>query len=70
MTAGTGGTALTLERAPGASRQCTYTGQRRCHAPAVGSIPESWAHPEWPLCEEHIKPKWHPKDLHDKLVTW
>jgi hypothetical protein len=54
-----------------AERECSYTeNSRRCHEPAVGALPSSWAHPELPVCERHIQPAMHPPDLHGRFVRW
>jgi hypothetical protein len=49
---------------------CEYAGA--CRAPAAGELQahNQREHGPWALCEEHMKPEFHPPDLHNKLVRW
>lgn len=59
-------------RTPGTGDTCTYV---YCKAPGGGEL---WGHYyqnqnngiPWTLCSEHVKPEFHPPDLHGKLRKW
>ena len=55
--------------------ECTYApnyqDREKCREPAVGELrAHSMDRASWPLCEQHIQPRMHPADLHDKLVRY
>lgn len=50
-----------------------YEHNRACHEPAVGELrghSNFGKHPPWPMCERHIQPKMHPRDLQALLVRY
>ena len=60
---------MKLQVKPAADRECTYA---RCKGPAVGELRAHnlREHGPWPMCEQHIRPEAHPRDLRDRLFRW
>lgn len=66
------------------AQECTYLERgRRCHDPAAGVLDANYgtglpdftggAHDPgtpWPMCDRHLRPEYHPPDLHEHLKRW